>query len=270
MVVRMVPADVGAAWLCETVLKRLHGAGRGSGTTLDRYRMNEIVSQIAFAGRRGRVYRRLVTLSGVRPGDSVLDVGSSSGYLARKLADATGPAGQVTAVDPSPAAITYARRRARPFMTFLVGTAQDLALPDSCFDVVTCTLAVHHILARKRGTAFSEMYRVTQAQRPPAGRRLRPGTATTPHAPGRPADAPRRRHSRPAGRPRNRHRIPGRILRRPASAALHRCQPPRAPGKSLTSNKTLGEMQHYPGQHGRPPPRVPRIGRRLRVPVSAG
>jgi ubiquinone/menaquinone biosynthesis C-methylase UbiE len=149
-------------------LKKLHGGRRGTGTVLDRFRLNEIVSQVAFAGRRGRVYRQIVALSGARPGDSVLDVGASSGYLARKLADAAGPAGHVTAVDPSPAAISWARRHARPAMTFLVGVAQDLDLPDSSFDVVTCTLAVHHIPARKRQAAFAEMYRVTR----PGGRLL--------------------------------------------------------------------------------------------------
>lgn len=149
-------------------LKRLHGRQRGKGTTIDRFRLNEIVSQIAFAGRRGRVYRRIVSLSGVRPGESVLDVGSSSGYLARKLAGAAGPAGHVTGVDPSEAAITYARRHARPGVTFTVGVAQDLDLPDASFDVVTCTLAMHHIPARKREAALREMYRVTR----PGGRLL--------------------------------------------------------------------------------------------------
>lgn len=62
----------------------------GKGTTIDHFQLNEVVSQIAFGGRRGRVYRQIVSLSGVRPGDSVLDVGSSSGYLARKLAAAAG------------------------------------------------------------------------------------------------------------------------------------------------------------------------------------
>jgi 2-polyprenyl-3-methyl-5-hydroxy-6-metoxy-1,4-benzoquinol methylase len=71
-------------------LRHLHGRSRSTGTTLDRFRLNELVSQIAFAGRRRRVYRRIVALSGVRPGDSVLDVGSSSGYLARKLAAVAG------------------------------------------------------------------------------------------------------------------------------------------------------------------------------------
>ena len=149
-------------------LRRLHGRQRGTGTTLDHFRLNEAVSQVAFGGRRGRVYRRIVALSGVRPGDSVLDVGCSGGYLARKLAAAAGPAGRVTGMDPSEAAITDARRRALPAMTFTVGVAQDLDLPDSSFDVVTCTLAVHHVPARKREAAFREMYRVTR----PGGRLL--------------------------------------------------------------------------------------------------
>ena len=175
-------------------LRRLHGRQRGTGTTLDHFRLNEVVSQIAFGGRRGRVYRRIVALSGVRPGDSVLDVGCSSGYLARKLAVAAGPAGPVTGVDPSEAAITYARRRALPATTFTVGAAQDLDLPDSSFDVVTCTLAVHHVPARKREAAFREMYRVTRpgghllaadfdpSRRPlalhPGGRRMRRAAGT--------------------------------------------------------------------------------------------
>jgi ubiquinone/menaquinone biosynthesis C-methylase UbiE len=104
----------------------------------------------------------------VQPGDSVLDVGSSSGYLARKLAAATGLAGRVIRVDPSQAAIEYARRRAPTTTTFAVGVAQEFDLPDSSFDVVTCTLAIHHVPARKREAAFREMYRVTK----PGGRFL--------------------------------------------------------------------------------------------------
>jgi hypothetical protein len=40
-------------------LRRLHGRQRPNGTTLDHFRLNEVVSQITFGGRRGRVYRRL-------------------------------------------------------------------------------------------------------------------------------------------------------------------------------------------------------------------
>ena len=107
-------------------LRGLHGGRRASGTTLDHFRLNEAVSQIAFGGRRGRVYRRIVALAGARPGDCVLDVGCSGGYLARKLADAVGPAGRVVGVDPSATAIAYAQRHAGPGMSFTTGAAQDL------------------------------------------------------------------------------------------------------------------------------------------------
>jgi len=150
------------------MLRRLHGGRRGTGTTIERFRLNELVSQVAFGGRRGAAYRQMVTLAGVRPGDAVLDVGCSSGYLARKLAAAAGPAGHVTGVDPSEPAIAYARRRALPAMTFTVAVAQDLPLPDESFDVVTCALALHHVPARKREAALREMFRVTR----PGGRLL--------------------------------------------------------------------------------------------------
>ena len=148
-------------------LRRLHGGARSKGTTIDRFRLNELMSQIAFGGRRGRVYQRIVTLSGVRPGDSVLDVGSSSGYLARKLAAAAGPAGHVTAVDPSEAAIGHARRGARPpslspSASPRAWTARFLIRRGRLH------LAIHHIPARKREAAFREMYRVTK----PGGRLL--------------------------------------------------------------------------------------------------
>ena len=91
------------------------------------------------------MYRRIVALSGARPGDRVLDVGCSGGYLARLLAAAVTPGGQVTGIDPAPAAITYARRRAPGNCLFTVGIAQDLGVPGGSFDVVTSTLALHHI-----------------------------------------------------------------------------------------------------------------------------
>jgi ubiquinone/menaquinone biosynthesis C-methylase UbiE len=138
------------------------------GATLERVRMNEAVTQIAFGGRRRRVYARVVALSGAQPGDRVLDVGCSGGYLARLLAAAVTPNGLVIGVDPSSPAISYARRRAPGNCSFTTGVAQDIDLADRSFDVVTSTLAVHHIPEAARPDAFREMYRVTR----PGGRLL--------------------------------------------------------------------------------------------------
>jgi hypothetical protein len=61
--------------------------GHGStGITLRAFRLNAAFNHLMFAGNRGHVYDRIVALTGARPGDVVLDVGSSSGFLARRLA----------------------------------------------------------------------------------------------------------------------------------------------------------------------------------------
>ncbi|HEX4092622.1 MAG TPA: class I SAM-dependent methyltransferase [Trebonia sp.] len=164
---------------------RARPTGRGgTGITLRAFRLNAAMNHLMFTGRRGRVYDRIVALAGVRPGDSVLDVGCSSGYLAGRLA-ASGPSVRVTGVDPSAPAVGYARRHAGPGMTFRVGVAQDLGLPDAAFDVVTCTLAMHHIPKRQRPAALAEMYRVTR----PGGRVLVADLAPLPSAGHRDRDA---------------------------------------------------------------------------------
>ena len=99
------------------------------GSTIERIWTYELTTAIAFGGRRRRVYRRVVALSGARPGDRVLDIGCNGGYLARLLAAAVTPGGHVTGVDPSRPAIRHAARRAPANATFAVGAAQDLAGP---------------------------------------------------------------------------------------------------------------------------------------------
>ena len=130
-----------------------HDRPHQEGERLDRVRLNEIVTHMAFGGRRRRVYTRITALSGARPGDRVLDVGCGGGYLARALAATVGPDGRVTGIDPSAAAVSYARRRAAANCSFAVGVAQRLDLPDQSFDVVTSTLAAHHIPEADRAAA---------------------------------------------------------------------------------------------------------------------
>ena len=137
-----------------------HGRPSGQGAALESVRLSEAVTYLAFGGRRRTVYARIVALSDARPGDRVLDVGCSGGYLARLLAAAVTPGGQVTGVDPSGPAISYARRRAPGNCSFAVGVAQGLDLPDQSFDVLTSTLAAHHIPEASRPDAFGDMYRV--------------------------------------------------------------------------------------------------------------
>ena len=106
------------------------------GSTIERIRTYELTTAIAFGGRRRLVYRRVVALSGARPGNRVLDIGCNGDYLARLLAAA------VTLGATSPASTRPARDRPRrpagpANAAFAVGAAQDLRLAHGSFDVVT-------------------------------------------------------------------------------------------------------------------------------------
>lgn len=70
-------------------------------------------------------------------GADVLDIGTGDGRLA--FGAAAAGARSVTGVDPDPAALTAARRRARTLgrrrTSFRLSAAQELALPDERFDI---------------------------------------------------------------------------------------------------------------------------------------
>lgn len=145
-----------------------HGKHADGNGTIDHPRAYDVFSSIGFLGRRREIFTRLAALSGVRPGDRVLDVGCGTGYLTRIMANVAGPGGRVTGVDPSPAMIEHAGKQAPANCSYLVNEGQSLDLADASCDVVVSTLAVHHIPEADRGRAIREMRRVLR----PGGRLL--------------------------------------------------------------------------------------------------
>jgi arsenite methyltransferase len=94
--------------------------------------------------------QQLVRRLAIAAGERVLDVGCGTGRLAEHIADIVGPTGSVLGVDPLPARIGLAHRRARANLSFEVGNANDLSsLADASVDVVVLN-AVFHWLADKR------------------------------------------------------------------------------------------------------------------------
>ncbi|NUP65324.1 MAG: methyltransferase domain-containing protein [Nonomuraea sp.] len=147
--------------------KPLHGHTHDdSGGTIDHPRAYELMASIGFAGGRRAAFTRLAALTGPRPGTRILDVGCGTGYLSRILAPVVGPDGHVTGLDPAPAMIDYATRRAPGNCTYTVGEGQALPFPDGSFDVVVSSLAVHHMPVAARPQALREMFRVLR----PSGR----------------------------------------------------------------------------------------------------
>jgi len=146
-----------------------HGNAGTLGITLDHSGSYDSFVNAFFAGRRPAVFRKLVRLSGAKPGDHALDVGCGTGYLTSMLAAAVAPSGSVTGVDASAAMVAEASRlRSSTRCTYTVGAAEKLEFDNGRFDVVTSSLMLHHLPTELRVPALREMRRVLR----PGGRLL--------------------------------------------------------------------------------------------------
>lgn len=125
--------------------------------------------RIVLLGRERRFREGLIDLGAVRPGEAVLDVGCGTGTLLMAAADRVGSAGVLRGVEPSPEMLARARAKAEdrhPDLEFTQASADALPFPDGSFDVVFCTMVLHHLPDEIQGTALTEMRRVLR----PGGR----------------------------------------------------------------------------------------------------
>ena len=114
-------------------------------------------------GRERKFRERLLGPAGLKPGESVLDIGCGTGGLAMAAARQVGASGKVCGIDPSAEMIDRARakaRRASLEIAFEVAWAQALPFPDASFDVVLSTVMLHHIPRAGREEALREVRRV--------------------------------------------------------------------------------------------------------------
>ena len=156
-------AALGALW-SRTLAQRDDRAAPGATIRWARF-YDWLVAVLSF-GREARVRERTLDIAGVVPGEQVLDVGCGTGTLALAARRRVGARGTVHGVDAAAEMIARARaksaRRALP-VTFDVAAAQALPFADSTFDVVLCTLALHHLPEDARAGALAEMRRVLKA-----------------------------------------------------------------------------------------------------------
>jgi ubiquinone/menaquinone biosynthesis C-methylase UbiE len=104
----------------------------------------------------------------IRPGDTVLDIGSGSGTDALLAAGLAGPQGRVIALDITPAMLEKLRRNVAAAgvtnVEILEGNAEAIPLPNESVDVVTTNGVLN--LVPDKAKAFAEIFRVLR----PGGR----------------------------------------------------------------------------------------------------
>ena len=105
----------------------------------------------------GVEYRLLSRLLEALPGETLLDVGSGTGYFTRRFA-ADGLA--VTGLDPNPEWLAFAEANARSWEEFVAGRAERLPFADRSFDLAVSVAALCFV--REQQQALREMLRVTR------------------------------------------------------------------------------------------------------------
>ena len=154
--------------------------GRGFVPALRFHRLTPLFDLVAAVAVRDRaVKRRVIAAAELTGGESVLDVGCGTGTLAVMAARAA-PGVAVTGIDPDTGILARARRRAADAgleIRFDEGTSSNLLYEDESFDVVLCTLMLHHLPDDDKRRTAREFARV-----------LRPGGRLVVADPGRPHD----------------------------------------------------------------------------------
>lgn len=135
--------------------------GRMFGAIADRY---DLMNRVMTFGMDQRWRRQAVEVTGLRPGQTALDVATGTGDLAFELARAVGPGGRVVGLDFVPEMITLARKKAGAReldVHFQIGDALSLPFADASFDAVTCGFGLRNFEDRQGG--LDEMGRVTRS-----------------------------------------------------------------------------------------------------------
>lgn len=109
-----------------------------------------------------------LAMATLKPGETVVDIGSGGGIDVFLAANRVGKSGHVIGVDMTPAMLNRARESAKKNgydqVEFRQGEAENLPVEDTSVDVVISNCVIN--LTEDKGTAFQEIYRILK----PGGR----------------------------------------------------------------------------------------------------
>jgi demethylmenaquinone methyltransferase / 2-methoxy-6-polyprenyl-1,4-benzoquinol methylase len=118
----------------------------------------ELLNTIMTAGLNRLWNREAVRATGLRPGDSALDLACGTGSLTRDLAKRVGPEGRVLGIDFSREMLRVAKARPAPNIEYRLGDATNLeGIPSGAFEAATIAYGARNI--PDLDALFSEMAR---------------------------------------------------------------------------------------------------------------
>ncbi len=89
----------------------------------------------------------VIKILNVQAGESILDIGSGSGFLARDIAERVGPTGSTHGIDLAENMVEASRKLcdSQPWTNFQSGDAMSLPYPDASFDAVVSTQVYEYV-----------------------------------------------------------------------------------------------------------------------------
>ena len=119
-----------------------------------------------------RLWKRFtIDASGVRPGNSILDLAGGTGDLTAKFSKLTGPTGKVILADINSSMLNVGRDKLRDLgivgnVDYVQANAEALPFEDNSFDIVTIAFGLRNVTDKDK--ALASIYRVLK----PGGRLL--------------------------------------------------------------------------------------------------
>ena len=110
-----------------------------------------------YDGRYRQVAEAMASHYGLKPGDSILDVGCGKAFLLYEFTQAV-PGVEVRGIDISQYGIENAKPEVRPFLQ--VANATELPFPDHSFDLVISITTLHNLYCFELDKAIREIERV--------------------------------------------------------------------------------------------------------------
>lgn len=157
------------AWIVSRLREDARTQSHEHCKVLHRPRLYDWLVRIHALGNERRFRTSILQIAELQPGETALDVGCGTGSLLIEAAKQEGSGSLLHGLELSSEMLAHARRKAKeliPASQFVQGSAGQIPFPDSSFDVVFCTMVLHHLPASMQTGAIEEMCRVVR----PSGR----------------------------------------------------------------------------------------------------
>ena len=101
-----------------------------------------------FCPTYGRIYyKELLKALELNGSESILDFGSGTGVLAKKIIKELSNGGKLTCLDLSEAFLKKVRKKLRDYtnVDFILGDILEMRIPSNTFDIIIITWVIHHL-----------------------------------------------------------------------------------------------------------------------------